>query len=71
MISLITVTSSLGICAGSVNKLVINQLYHNVAEAVLVCVLLVHPIFNSSASVVNIKYWINYTALCFVFLIWQ
>ena len=35
MISLITVTSSLGICAGSVNKLVINQLYHNVAEAVL------------------------------------
>ena len=35
MISLITVTSSLGICAGSVNKLVINQLYHSVAEVLL------------------------------------
>ena len=29
------VTSSLGICAGSVNKLVINQLYHSVAEVLL------------------------------------
>ena len=29
------VTSSLRICAGSVNKLVINQLYYSVAEVLL------------------------------------